>query len=130
LALGVLVLALPALWRGLRRRRRRRGSTPAARIAGAWAATIDELATAGAGVSRAMAVRDVVRTGDSSLGTAAGALAPLGALVNRSHFGAGTPAESDAVEAWALSDRFRTERRRGRPLGRRLREYLVVRSSA
>jgi hypothetical protein len=129
-ALGLLVMALPALWRGRRRRRRQRAGTPAGRIAGAWAAALDELAATGAEVTRAMAVVDVVRTCRARTGPAAEALGPLGALVNRSLFAAGTPGDGDARQAWALSDRFRAERRRGRSPGRRLREYLFVRSSA
>jgi hypothetical protein len=131
-AVGLLVLALPALWRGRRRQRRRHARTPGGRIAGAWATALDELAAAGATVTRAMAVTDVVRAGRARFGPgpATDALVPLGALVNRSHFAAATPDDAAATEAWSLTDRFRTARRKDRPLSRRLREYLILRSSA
>jgi hypothetical protein len=77
-----------------------------------------------------MAVADVVRSGRAQLGPAADSLVPLGGLVNRTHFAAGAPADHDADQAWQLSDRFRSDRRKGRPLARRLREYLILRSSA
>jgi hypothetical protein len=130
LVAGVVLLALPALWRGQRRRRRRRARSAAGRIAGAWAAAIDELAAAGATVTRAMAVADVVEAGERQLGSAAASLVPLGAVVNRAHFAGPAPRDHDAEQAWELSDRFRSERRSARPLGRRLREYLALRSPA
>jgi len=131
-AVGLLVLALPALWRGRRRQRRRHARSPGGRIAGAWAAALDELAAAGATVTRAMAVTDVVRAGRTRFGPGAAteALVPLGTLVNRSHFAATDPDDQAARQAWDLADRFRTERRKNRPLARRLREYLILRSSA
>jgi transglutaminase-like putative cysteine protease len=130
LVAGVVLLALPALWRGQRRRRRRRARSAAGRIAGAWAAAIDELAATGATVTRAMAVADVVEAGERQLGSAAASLVPLGAVVNRAHFAGPAPRDHDAEQAWELSDRFRSERRSARPLGRRLREYLALRSPA
>jgi hypothetical protein len=77
-----------------------------------------------------MAVADVVATGHARLGPAAEALDPLGALVNRTHFDACLPGDHDARQAWALTDQFRTARRKTRPLSRRFREYLILRSSA
>jgi hypothetical protein len=132
-AVGLLVVALPALWRSRRRRRRRRAPSPGGRIAGAWAAALDELsADPYATVTRAMAVADVVGAGRARFGPgpATDALAPLGALVNRSHFAAVTPDDDAARQAWTLTDRFRTERRKNRPLPRRLREYFMLRSPA
>jgi hypothetical protein len=99
-------------------------------VAGAWAAALDELAATGTSVTRSMAVADVVGVGRERLGAAADALDPLGVLVNRTHFAVAGAADGVDSEAWSLSDRFRKERRAGRPLVRRLHEYLAIRSSA
>jgi hypothetical protein len=132
-ALGLLVLAgllAPGLVRRRRRSRWRRRSTPRAAVVGSWLTAVDELRVAGVDISPARAVSDVVGEARRRLGPVADPLVPLGSLVNRCRFAAGTPVTDEQVRrAWALCDGFVAARRQGRPVGQRLREHLGLRRS-
>lgn len=133
LAAGVVIVALVVLFPGLRRRRRRarrrRASDAAARVVGAWLTAVDELVVSGVTVGADRAVADIVGESRATVSTAGvEPLVPLGALANRARFAPSSPDDSAATEAWTLSDRFVAERRKGRPLPRRLRDYFHLRN--
>lgn len=123
LVLGA-ALAAPGVLRALRRRRRRQAPDTAARLAGAWATAVDELRRGGTSLAPSLPVRDIVAAAHETYPAAAAPLSPLGRLVNRARFARSAPTAPEADEAWALTTTFVSDRRKGRPLARRLREYF------
>jgi transglutaminase-like putative cysteine protease len=127
------VLLAPAL-----RKRRRRGGTPAARIAGAWHQALDHLSDVGLSTARTLTAHEVARFGRSRVGEDAhGHLGPLADLVNRSRFAASRPDPRAADQAWHHTDalgrlvtakagRLRRIRRRLHP--RSLKDRRAVRT--
>ncbi|MCO5996724.1 DUF3488 and transglutaminase-like domain-containing protein [Actinoallomurus rhizosphaericola] len=119
---GVLVLPV------LRRRRRRGGPTPAARITGAWEQTREALGAVGLPAATALTAHEIAGFGAERVPGAEAHLRPLADLVNRSRYAA-TPSGPDTAEAaWRHTDELGRLVRRTAGLRRRLARRLHPRS--
>ncbi len=130
-AVPILLLLLFALvvvsWKALRRQRRRAGSSPTGRIAGAWAEAIDRCTEAGA--PPLTDVTPLERVGaytqvDLALEPVERDLRRLATQVDRATYAATPPGDELAAEAWRCSDHVATGLRAGRPVRQRLRMQL------
>lgn len=118
------VLIVPAL----RRRRRRGGATPAARITGAWEQTREALGAVGLPAVTALTAHEVAGFGAERVPGAEAHLRPLADLVNRSRYAATPPGPDTAEAAWRHTEEIRRLVRRTAGLRRRLARRLHPRS--
>ncbi|MGH3378075.1 MAG: DUF3488 and transglutaminase-like domain-containing protein, partial [Actinoallomurus sp.] len=102
LAYLVAVLILPVL----RRRRRRAGDTPAARIAGAWEQTVETLHAVGLPPAGALTAHEVAGFGGRTVTGTEPHLRPLADLVNRAEYAEAPPGPAAAEAAWEHTDRI------------------------
>jgi hypothetical protein len=98
----VAVLVLPML----RRRRRRTGDTPAARIAGAWEQTVETLHTVGLPAATALTAHEVAGFGGRTVTGTEPHLRPLADLVNRAEYAEAPPDQAAAEAAWRHTDQI------------------------
>ena len=124
--LVAVVVLLPSAIRWRRRRRWRTASNPQARLAGAWAAVVQEMRRGGVNLPAGSAVSDVVVAGTRHFGPAAASLLSLGHAVNVATYGPRSADAATAAEAWQLSDAFVHACRHTRPFRRRLREHFSL----
>ncbi|MFI0349012.1 DUF3488 and transglutaminase-like domain-containing protein [Actinomadura sp. 9N407] len=105
---GLLVigyLAAVLLAPSLRKRRRRRNGTPAARVTGAWRQALEHLSDLGLATARTLTAHEVAHFGEGHLGERAlQHLGPLADLVNHTRFAPVPPQPRAAVQAWEHTD--------------------------
>lgn len=113
--LSLAALAVVAL-KSRRRRHRRKGS-PGERVIGAWEELLDGLSDAGLGKPPAGSPRETARSycrRNPDLESTSPTLEALTTQVDRAHFSAQPPSESDADEAWVACDAVLSTMRRSR----------------
>jgi hypothetical protein len=102
LAYLVAALVLPML----RRRRRRTAATPADRIAGAWAQTVETLHAVGLPPATALTAHEVAGFGGRTVTGTERHLRPLADLVNRAEYAETPPDPAAAEAAWQYTDQI------------------------
>ena len=124
--LGVLVVLIPVAVtvEKIRRRRKRRSGSRAARIIGAWEDTVDRLVESGLPVAGSSTATEVARQAHERLGARAGAVAVLAPLVVTAAYSPIEPDESVVGQAWQLNARVRRELRGTRRPLRRITGWL------
>ena len=100
LAYVLAALVLPVL----RRRRRRTAATPAARIAGAWDQTVENLRGVGLPAATTLTKHEVAGFGGERVSGAERHLRPLADLVNRAEYAETPPGQDAAEAAWHHTD--------------------------
>ena len=126
LSLVVLFALVVVAWKLMRRARRRRRASTAARVAGAWAEAVDRCTETGAPRLKGTTPHEAVGVyaADRELVTVQPSLRRLADQVDRAAFAAGPPSDEHADRAWQSSDEVATELRQQRSPWRRLRMLL------
>ena len=112
LILAVAILLLGALGAFIaaakrrRRLRRRTSGSPGARILGAWSQSVDHLTERGLPTTYALTATEVAEAARKQVGLAAEPVAPLGNVLNRALYDAGTPGSEEAEAAWRCVDQL------------------------
>ncbi len=124
--LFVLFAAVVAVWKALRRHRRRTRASTTGRIAGAWAEAVDRCTEAGAPRPVDTTPTETARmyVGGQGLAGVEDDLRQLAGQVDRATYAARPPSDDHATEAWRCSDEVVAELRRSRTHVQRVKMQL------